>query len=66
MACPIGPHTWDAALAATEVAATVADMVLAAIRNNDFWILTHPQWKNVLQERVAGLMNNKLVTGFGG
>jgi acetoin utilization deacetylase AcuC-like enzyme len=28
MACPIGPYTWDAALAATEVAATAAQMVL--------------------------------------
>lgn len=45
---------------------TVADMVLAAISNNDFWILTHPEWKNVMQQRVAGLMNNQLVTGFGG
>src|SRR5262245_9114661 len=32
LACPIGPHTWDAALAATEVAATAADMVLAGAR----------------------------------
>jgi len=28
MACPIGPHTWEAALAASEVAATAADRVL--------------------------------------
>lgn len=28
MACPIGPGTWDAALAASEVATTAADMVL--------------------------------------
>jgi acetoin utilization deacetylase AcuC-like enzyme len=29
MACPIGPGTWDAALAASEAAATAADLVLA-------------------------------------
>ncbi len=46
--------------------ADVADMVLVAIKNNDFWILTHPEWKNVMQDRVAGLLNNQLVTGFGG
>ena len=28
LACPIGPHTWDAALASSEVAATAADLVL--------------------------------------
>jgi NAD(P)-dependent dehydrogenase (short-subunit alcohol dehydrogenase family) len=46
--------------------ATVADMVVAAIRRNDFWILTHSDWKTVMQERVAGMMDNQLVTGFGG
>ena len=28
LACPIGPHTWDAALASSEVAASAADLVL--------------------------------------
>src|SRR5215218_9603828 len=28
LACPIGPHTWDAAVAASESAATAADLVL--------------------------------------
>ncbi|HTR86782.1 MAG TPA: histone deacetylase family protein [Reyranella sp.] len=28
LACPIGPHTWEAALASSEVAMTAADMVL--------------------------------------
>jgi NAD(P)-dependent dehydrogenase (short-subunit alcohol dehydrogenase family) len=46
--------------------ATVADMIVAAVRSNDFWILTHPEWKTVMQERVAGMMDNQLVTGFGG
>lgn len=52
----------EAGIAPTDVAA----MIVAAIRNNDFWILTHPQWKAVMQERVAGLAGNQLVTGFGG
>ena len=47
-------------------AATVADMIVKAIKSNDFWILTHPTWKAVMQERVAGMMDNQLVTGFGG
>ncbi|MFT4519738.1 MAG: NAD(P)-dependent dehydrogenase (short-subunit alcohol dehydrogenase family) [Halioglobus sp.] len=44
----------------------VAEMIVAAIKANDFWILTHPEWKNVLQERITGMIDNKLVTGFGG
>jgi acetoin utilization deacetylase AcuC-like enzyme len=28
LACPIGPHTWEAALSATEVSATATDLVL--------------------------------------
>ena len=44
----------------------VADMIVASIRTNDFWILTHPDWKTVMQERVAGMMDNQLVSGFGG
>ena len=46
--------------------AIVADKVMAAIRNKDFWILTHPGWNDVLQERITGMVSNKLVTGFGG
>ncbi len=45
----------------------VADMVMDAIVKNDFWILTHSDWKNVMQERVAALVkDNSLYTGFGG
>ena len=44
----------------------VAEMIISAIKNNDFWILTHPEWKSVLQERIDGLNKNQLVTGFGG
>ena len=46
--------------------ATVAEMIVAAMKNDDFWIITHPQWKQVMQERVAGMQDNKLVSGFGG
>ena len=44
----------------------VAGMVVDAIRNDDFWIITHPQWKEVMLERAAGMQNNQLVTRFGG
>lgn len=44
----------------------VADMIVAAIKNQDFWIITHSEWKNVMKERVAGMLDNKLVSGFGG
>lgn len=46
--------------------AEVASKVCSAIENNDFWILTHPDWNDVLQERVNGMRTNQLVTGFGG
>jgi NAD(P)-dependent dehydrogenase (short-subunit alcohol dehydrogenase family) len=46
--------------------AAVADMIVAAIKNKDFWIITHDEWKNVMKERVEGMETNKLVTGFGG
>jgi NAD(P)-dependent dehydrogenase (short-subunit alcohol dehydrogenase family) len=44
----------------------VAEMVVAAIRSNDFWILTHAGWRDVLQARVDGMAESQLVTGFGG
>lgn len=44
----------------------VADMVVAAVLKNNFWIVTHPDWKAVIRERTDGLMNDQLVTGFGG
>ncbi|MGB1140500.1 MAG: SDR family NAD(P)-dependent oxidoreductase [Halioglobus sp.] len=44
----------------------VAGMIVDAIRADDFWIITHPQWKAVMQERVGGMQDNQLVTGFGG
>jgi NAD(P)-dependent dehydrogenase (short-subunit alcohol dehydrogenase family) len=45
----------------------VADMVMDAIFNDDFWILTHPEWKEIMQARAAALSNdNSLYTGSGG
>ena len=45
----------------------VAEQVLQAIIDNDFWILTHTQWKDVLIERTAAIArDNSLHTGFGG
>jgi len=47
--------------------AAVADKVVDAIRRNRFWILTHPDWKRVLQDRVAALVaDDSLSSGFGG
>lgn len=47
--------------------ASVADLVLKGMRANDFWILTHPDWHDVVSER-ARLMreDNALYAGFGG
>lgn len=44
----------------------VADMVMSAIKSDDFWIVTHPEWKDVMLNRVEGMARNQLVTGFGG
>jgi NAD(P)-dependent dehydrogenase (short-subunit alcohol dehydrogenase family) len=47
--------------------AEVADLVVKAIAANEFWILTHPEWKKVLKERVAAMIrDNSLHRGFGG
>jgi hypothetical protein len=46
---------------------TVADLVVRAIREQRFWILTHPEWKNVLRNRVEALAtDDRLAGGFGG
>ncbi len=44
----------------------VAEMIVAAIKNDDFWIITHPDWKTVMQQRAAAMLENKLFFGFGG
>jgi NAD(P)-dependent dehydrogenase (short-subunit alcohol dehydrogenase family) len=47
--------------------AEVADLVVKAILADEFWILTHPEWKNLLKERVAAMIrDNSLHTGFAG
>ncbi len=46
---------------------SVAELVLAGIRDQSFWILTHPEWIDVLRRRVEGMKDGRrLVTGFGG
>lgn len=47
--------------------AEVADMVFDAICRDEFWILTHPEWKEVMAQRVAAMQrDNSLFSGFGG
>lgn len=47
--------------------ASVADLVVAAIREQQFWILPHPDWIDVLRRRVEGMEDGRqLVSGFGG
>jgi len=59
--CPIGPHTWDAALAATEVAATVADMVLAG--EDHAYALCRPPGHHAYADMAGGFcfLNNTAV-----
>jgi len=46
---------------------SVAEQVVSAIREQEFWILTHPKWIDVLQRRVEGMEDGRrLVSGFGG
>jgi short-subunit dehydrogenase len=42
--------------------ATVAALVVAAIRANRFWILTHPEWTDILQRRVDAIMTTGMLT----
>lgn len=44
----------------------VADMVYNAIVADEFWILTHPEWKQVVQDRAAALVADNSLLGFGG
>ena len=46
---------------------SVSEQIVHAIRNQEFWILTHPDWIDVLRKRVEGMEDGrKLVMGFGG
>ena len=61
MACPIGPHTWDAALAATEVATTAADLVLTGTR--EAYALCRPPGHHAFADMAGGFcfLNNSAV-----
>ena len=61
LACPIGPHTWDAALAATEVATTVADMILAG--EDHAYALCRPPGHHAYADMAGGFcfLNNTAV-----
>jgi NAD(P)-dependent dehydrogenase (short-subunit alcohol dehydrogenase family) len=46
---------------------SVAERIVHAIRAKEFWILTHPDWIEVLRKRVEGMEDGRrLVSGFGG
>ena len=37
----------------------VGDLVLAAIRENRFWILTHPEWKGAIRHRLENVLEER-------
>ena len=46
---------------------SVAERIVSAIREQEFWILTHPKWIEVLRRRIEGMEDGRrLVAGFGG
>lgn len=61
MACPIGPHTWQAALAATEVAATATDMVLGG--ESQAYALCRPPGHHAYADMAGGFcfLNNTAI-----
>ena len=61
LACPIGPHTWDAALAASEVATTAADLVLAGERQA--YALCRPPGHHAYADMAGGFcfLNNTAI-----
>ncbi len=61
MACPIGPGTWDAALAATEIAATATDLVLDGAR--EAYALCRPPGHHAYADMAGGFcfLNNTAV-----
>ena len=45
----------------------VANLIIKGVMANDFWIITHPDWKDVMIKRAEAMkLNNSLHTGFGG
>lgn len=61
MGCPIGPHTWDAALASSEVAATAADLVLEGTR--EAYALCRPPGHHAYADMAGGFcfLNNSAI-----
>lgn len=61
LACPIGPGTWDAALASTEVATTAADLVLEGGR--DAYALCRPPGHHAYADMAGGFcfLNNTAI-----
>ena len=61
MACPIGPHTWDAALASSEVAVTAADLVLDGAR--EAYALCRPPGHHAYADMAGGFcfLNNTAI-----
>jgi len=59
--CPIGPHTWDAALAASETAVTAADLVLAGAR--EAYALCRPPGHHAFADMAGGFcfLNNSAI-----
>lgn len=45
----------EAGMSPTEI----ADCVLSAVRDNRFYILTHPEWKEVVRLRMEDIINNR-------
>jgi acetoin utilization deacetylase AcuC-like enzyme len=61
MGCPIGPHTWDAALASSEVAATATDLVLEGA--NEAYALCRPPGHHAFADMAGGFcfLNNSAI-----
>ncbi len=61
MACPIGPHTWDAALASSEVAVTATDLVTAGAR--EAYALCRPPGHHAFADMAGGFcfLNNTAI-----
>jgi NAD(P)-dependent dehydrogenase (short-subunit alcohol dehydrogenase family) len=53
---PATPRT-SAGVEPTMTADDVAALVVDAVRAGEFWILTHPDYRAILQERAAGIGN---------
>src|SRR3984957_11592077 len=61
MACPIGPHPWNAALASSEVATTAADLVLDGAR--EAYALCRPTGHHAYADMAGGFcfLNNTAI-----